>query len=429
MKKITILIVLAALCLFFEANAQQPFTKPPLKVGDTIPDITIQNVLNFKSKSIKLSDYNDQLLIIDFWATSCIPCVRNMPIIYGLQKKYAGKVFFLPVNYSTKYDSPAKVKAFFKARKSVFDLPSVVMDSVLYNLFQPPSLSVYVWIRNGVVLNITDEVEVTEGKIEQVLKKEEVALNQMSRAENNRDKPLFDNGNGGMGPSKYIMRSMLFPYDPKIIGGGWDSDSTGKAVRIFYYNINTYGLLLSANPSYAHLSKRVIKQTTHLDLLEDLKPNEESLKRKYLFCYEATFPPVPFKTALTYVKQDLDRYLPFVVDSTTVVDTCWVVRLSKVQKLKIGDPKEIGTNIEENLGLPVYFNNRALSLLVGIIEDYNKIPVINETGSDPNVWLKLPGNLKDFAALSISLKKQGLLLTKEIRPVEYMVIKDRADAL
>ncbi|RYG06629.1 MAG: redoxin domain-containing protein, partial [Chitinophagaceae bacterium] len=243
MKKTTILIVMAVLCLFFKVSAQKPKLKPPLKVGDTIPDLTIHNVVNFKSKSIELSDYKEQLLIIDFWATSCIPCVRNMPIIYALQKKFSGKVFFLPVDYSSKYDPPSKVETFFKARKSVFDLPSVVMDSVLYNLFQPPSLSVYAWIKNGVVINITDESEVTEVKINQVLKNEKVALLQILKPENDRYKPLFDNGNGGALPSQYLLRSMLFPYNPNLQGIGWQPDSSGKAIRVYYYNMNMLGLL------------------------------------------------------------------------------------------------------------------------------------------------------------------------------------------
>ncbi|RZK13504.1 MAG: hypothetical protein EOO43_17820 [Flavobacterium sp.] len=189
------------------------------------------------------------------------------------------------------------------------------------------------------------------------------------------------------------------------------------------------GLLMAANTNYSILSKRVIKQTKHLDMLADFQPTEDSLKKKYLFCYEAIFPPVPLKKALSYVKQDLDRYLPFVVDTTTVIDTCWVVRLSQSKKLKVGDIKNTDTNIEENLGLPVYYNNRPISLLVSILEDYNKVPVLNEIRRDPNVWLTLPGNLKDFHALANSLKKQGILLTKEIRPIKYMVIKDRPDAL
>jgi thiol-disulfide isomerase/thioredoxin len=85
MKKITIYIVLAMLCLNFAVMAQN--SKPPtnLKIGDKVPEITISNILNYKdstgkpSTSAKISEFKGKLLILDFWATWCTPCIKYLP--------------------------------------------------------------------------------------------------------------------------------------------------------------------------------------------------------------------------------------------------------------------------------------------------------------------------------------------------------------
>ena len=42
-----------------------------LKIGDTVPDITITSVYNYPASTIHLSDLKGKLVILDFWATWC----------------------------------------------------------------------------------------------------------------------------------------------------------------------------------------------------------------------------------------------------------------------------------------------------------------------------------------------------------------------
>src|SRR5690349_12062447 len=79
-------------------NAQ--FTmKSELTIGDTMQDVEINNIVNGKKGSVKVSDFKGKLLILDFWATWCSPCIKVMPKLDSLQKYFGSKIQILPVTY------------------------------------------------------------------------------------------------------------------------------------------------------------------------------------------------------------------------------------------------------------------------------------------------------------------------------------------
>ena len=42
---------------------------------------------------VRLSDYNGQIILVNFWATWCAPCVEEMPALNALQKELGGDNF------------------------------------------------------------------------------------------------------------------------------------------------------------------------------------------------------------------------------------------------------------------------------------------------------------------------------------------------
>jgi thiol-disulfide isomerase/thioredoxin len=63
-----------------------------LIVGNVAPDITGEDV---ESKKFKLSDYRGKVVMIDFWAGWCPPCMGLVPHNRALVKKLEGKPFAL----------------------------------------------------------------------------------------------------------------------------------------------------------------------------------------------------------------------------------------------------------------------------------------------------------------------------------------------
>src|SRR3954466_8754499 len=125
MKKNLLLIVLGILCLKFSASAQDNATFKGLKIGDTVPDIAINNIINYPTKIAKISDFKGKLLILDFWATWCSPCVGMIPKMEALQKQFNDKLQFLPVSYQAYGDVSAYLSKREK-KNGKSNLPDVV---------------------------------------------------------------------------------------------------------------------------------------------------------------------------------------------------------------------------------------------------------------------------------------------------------------
>lgn len=60
------------------------------KPGEIVnaPEFTLKNL---KHQAISLSDFDDQVVLLNFWATFCRPCLQEMPAMERLWQSYRGK--------------------------------------------------------------------------------------------------------------------------------------------------------------------------------------------------------------------------------------------------------------------------------------------------------------------------------------------------
>jgi cytochrome c biogenesis protein CcmG/thiol:disulfide interchange protein DsbE len=61
-------------------------TRPP-RIGSTAPDFSVQDGQN----KITLSQYRGQVVVLNFWATWCPPCVEEMPSLVEMQRRMRAK--------------------------------------------------------------------------------------------------------------------------------------------------------------------------------------------------------------------------------------------------------------------------------------------------------------------------------------------------
>lgn len=75
---------------FFTAQAA-------LKVGDALPDLA-----SFQLAGTLPSSLKGKVVIVDFWASWCLPCAESFPVLDELQKKYGDRLVVIAVNVDEK---------------------------------------------------------------------------------------------------------------------------------------------------------------------------------------------------------------------------------------------------------------------------------------------------------------------------------------
>ncbi len=78
-----------------------------------LPDLAFQDA---DGKPKKLSDFRGKTVLVNLWATWCVPCRKEMPALEALQAKMSGPSFeVVAINIDTR--DPEKPKAFLKEAK------------------------------------------------------------------------------------------------------------------------------------------------------------------------------------------------------------------------------------------------------------------------------------------------------------------------
>ena len=85
-------------------------------------------VIDNDGKKISLSNFRDEVVFLNFWATWCPPCIAELPEIEKLYNKFDDRVNFLLVTN----EDPVKVNNFLESRG--YNLP------VYYSAVAPPEV-------------------------------------------------------------------------------------------------------------------------------------------------------------------------------------------------------------------------------------------------------------------------------------------------
>jgi len=95
---------------------------PPGPSAKSAPSFTLQDL---NGKQVSLSDFKGKVVILDFWATWCPPCVKEIPHFIALYEQYKDQGFAI-VGISLDHQGISVVKSF--ARKYRVNYPILMTD-------------------------------------------------------------------------------------------------------------------------------------------------------------------------------------------------------------------------------------------------------------------------------------------------------------
>ena len=107
-----------------EEKATEPLADkaPPAPDSKAAPSFTLQDL---NSKQVSLSDFKGKVVILDFWATWCPPCVKEIPHFVELYEQYKGEKFTI-VGISLDRQGVSVVKPF--VQKYQVNYPILMTD-------------------------------------------------------------------------------------------------------------------------------------------------------------------------------------------------------------------------------------------------------------------------------------------------------------
>lgn len=420
--------LLALLCLFGSVVAQNKNTG--LVIGDRVPDVVLIGMINHSTDQIWLSEFKGKLLIIDFWATWCSPCLAMFPKTDSLQKKFSDKVVFLPVTYQSKEEV---TKLFSKAsRLKNIRLPMVTSDKTLHELFPHKELPHYVWIGgDGVVKAITGHHEVNEATINKMLTEPSQSLAEKKDAMKayNPEVPLLFQPIG-IEKEHVLFQSMLTRY-VEGVQSRFDviRDEQGSVTRITMANAwiqLMFALAWSDETRYFSRNRIVleVKDPSGVISNQNGAPFKAWL-RDHAWCYEVIVPSQLSANVFEIMRSDMTRLFPQYIASVEkrAMPCLVLVRTSDNDKLKSSQTSSVSNADAFSLSI----TNSSIQLLVSQLNHYlqhlNK-PVVDDTGYKGNVDINLDARLSSVEDLRKALKAYDLDLIEKKHDIEVLVIRD-----
>jgi len=409
----------------------------PLNIGDQIPDelwnLPLQVVNHPDGKeTITLREYKDKLIILDFWATWCVPCITSMPKLDALQKEFSKEIVVVPVTA----ELGEKVIPFMK--KQGWQMPSIIDNKSIDPFFPHSSIPHQVWINNEKLLaevgaesakreNIL--AAINNQKLGVIIKKEDLNFE--------LDKPLFYNGNGG--DLKDIkIRSTIAPRLNAQVGG-----IKRRPNGFLFYNVLALNLIyesVSNSIPYHGRFNRIIwdvSDSLKVDITGegknrtgDFEQDVEFSKwlKKNTYCYELAVSPelnLNRQEMLSIMRMEIQKFFNIAKGIEFKIEARKVAAYSIIET---GKNKNSGSLISPD-DSNKYFTlvNQPIEKLymyVSAVLAKQKYPFVDFSPSSNLVTIQIDKSDLTAEGIRSQLKKFGFDLTISDHEVKMLVISN-----
>jgi thiol-disulfide isomerase/thioredoxin len=438
------------------ATCLSSFAQQEVKIGDQLPDALIEITVGKEKKAVNLKDlYKDKLLIIDFWATWCIPCLKEMSFLDSLKGKHPENFNVLMVTR----ESNSVISEFFNQARNrditSRNLMISVSDTILHKLFPHRGIPHNVWIdKKGIVRGITTKTAVTtknilgfkHGENQKGLRmKKEVTFDPLAetfsagdtsfsyRSIITRKIPGIYSAGSRTVPDKYGTKRH-FIWNGFLLRAFWNAYSEfNPHLRLHLIEIHTKDSLKFIPPtkSYAHL----LKGSKYLDY--------DSWKDDHALYYDLNLRKgVPNTKFREYMFNDLEREFNVEAKIEKRPVKCVVItKKGSIRNVEKGNPLE-RTEISRKIEFKISIRNATIADFADFM--FRVFPKTSDVVPDPLIIENIAdSNMRFNAELDFSndidpvkqmitpemvykkLSQFGYIFKTEVRQYPKLVLHDR----
>ena len=395
MKKIFTLLLAAALAA---CSKPAPQARPDLaRKGELAPRLALTGLLNAPFAELKsIEELKGKVVILEFWATWCEPCVDNIPRLNALAEKYKDK----PVVFISITDEPGdKIAEFMKttALKGWVapDTPAAVFKA--YRVFGRPHTVVIG--RDSKVAAVTYPDQVTDAALNSLL-----AGNVPSFGGPAGDDGAMAASSAAALAEFYIGR----PAGKEMTSVFWEG----------YYAGNNYSLRMALDNMYPEAKK--------IEFMGTAKPDLDSH-----YDFRVRLPKEKAAGLKDFFAAGLERALGIKLKMVGKDVSVYVLKLAPggLKRFKKSEALKSSARME---GDEFKAERMPVSMLCSLLKDHVDLPVIDETGvkgfydytfrTGPRIGVR--GRPRDLAGINSDLIDQfGLKLQKATRRITVLEVR------
>ncbi|WP_298516459.1 redoxin domain-containing protein [uncultured Kordia sp.] len=394
MKKLTILLMLMALTSITYAQTK-------LEIGDTVPNVEFSNLLNASDSKTSLSALKGKIVILDFWATWCGPCIPAMKNLIKLQDEFPNDIQVIGIAE----DKPERLQRFIdnSPSKVWFGLQTEAFEK----LFPYRILSHAIIIDpKGKIVAITATDNITKEVIEAVKAGTEISL--PFKQENTE----FDYEADPFPAKDVTAERVLLKSGFEGVASyskGYLKDKTFNGRRVTIINQTIPSM-------YRNLYQKTYTRTVFE--IDEEKYSYKNPKNKY--CLDIITKNADGSMyALGIAK--LKATFPVKAKLSTRKIPVYVLNVIDRSKLKSLKSKTAERSLEFR-GYEFHAKKIRMADFSDYIENETPVPVVDETGYMELMDIDFVFDPQQKNSFKVALAKIGLKLTKAEREVELLII-------
>lgn len=435
--------VRALLCLYFCLSIHHQLPAQALRVGEKLPPelwhLPLQ-VINHPSgkQTLTLNEYKDKLIILDFWATWCGPCITMLPKQDSLQQQFKDRLQILPVTYQRVEEVSSFMEKYTKRKGIHISLPEIVNNQSLKTYFEHGTIPHYVWIKDGELKAVTGREEVLADKISALLDGEVISV----KAKSQIPRLGYPSGN-------VSLLAFLAHHKPELVNDFTFRSTLSRNIpglgsvrnitrpkegsplfRITFTNLpplHLYQLAYGEGTGFTNITSIVVESADSLRIRQpkNLKYLEDWMS-DYTYCYELVVPEARASEVYQIFREQLAVLFPAF---KAIVETRNVPVLALERTGDIPLKSSSATKFSESYdGFTYQFSGGSLLTFVkgldGMYLFGSSKPVVDMTGFAEKTDLRLDANMGSVLEINKALQPYGLILRDKMAAIPILVIKD-----